>query len=480
MKSLSIFIFAVLFSGFVSAQLAPNIYLVNFTDKNNCGYSIDKPEEFLSQRAIERRQKYNISITDQDLPVTNAYIDSLKSLGFEIYAVSKWFNHAVVYTKDSELIQKLQSLSFVDLSKDTVKTEKKQTDRKKLKNLDVKYKKDDYVSFQYGLGENQITMLNGHYMHNRGFRGQGMQIAVLDAGFYKADELPALDSLFANNQILGIRDFVARDDEVFKDDSHGMQVLSTIGGYYPEKLVGTAPKAKFWLLRTEDESSEYIVEEYYWISGAEFADSVGVDMIHTSLGYNDFDDKVNSHTYEDMNGDTAPISIGADIASAKGLLVVTSAGNEGNDPWKYVSAPADADSVLSVGAVGSRGKISNFSSRGPSSDGRVKPDVMGQGSFAFVQGNNGDITFSFGTSFSGPIIAGVVACLWQAHPSFPPQEIIEVVRRSSHKYDNPNGDYGYGIPDMAYAHEYLKILEKNREAENKKIKIDNNKVKNDK
>ncbi|MEA2043006.1 MAG: S8 family serine peptidase [Bacteroidota bacterium] len=460
MRTFTLFLLSVLLFGTASSQIAPNTYLVKFTDKENSGYSLDKPEEFLSTKALARRQRYNISLSEQDLPVNNTYVDSLKSIGFEIYAVSKWFNSAVLFTEDSSLVKKLTMLDFILPETKTERKDKKKVKQNKLVDLEIDYKLGDSLAFEYGLGKNQIMMLNGQYMHNRGYTGKGITIAVLDAGFLKVDELPAFDSLHANNQILGFRDFVARDGEVYDDDSHGMQVLSTIGGNYPEKLVGTAPKADFWLLRTEDESSEYIVEEYYWVSGAEFADSLGVDMIHTSLGYNDFDDGINSHSYDDMNGDVAPISIGADIASSKGILVVTSAGNEGNDPWKYISAPADADSVLSVGAVGSKGQLSGFSSRGPSADGRIKPDVMAQGSFAFVQGNHGSITFSFGTSFSGPIMAGAVACLWQAHPTFSPQEIIEVVRKSCHQYEKPDGDFGYGIPNMAYAHEYLNELKK--------------------
>ncbi len=447
------------------SQIAPNTYVIKFKDKNNSEYSITSPEKFLSERAIDRRQKYNIPVTKQDIPVNKSYLNKLKEIGLEIYAVSKWFNHAVVFTKDSSLIEKVYELDFVKSNMEEQKIVKKNAEKKEFQKPDIQVIDDTVFAFEYGLGKNQIQMLNGHYLHNRGWQGQGMQIALLDAGFLKADKLPSLDSLFKNNQILGIRDFVARDDEVYKDDSHGMQVLSTIGGNLPGKLVGTAPKAKFWLLRTEEAASEYIVEEYYWISGAEFADSIGVDLIHTSLGYNNFDDKVNSHKYEDMNGDVAPISICADIAASKGILVCTSAGNEGNDPWKYISAPADADSALSVGSVGAGGKLSGFSSRGPTSDNRVKPDVMAQGSFSYVQGTSGSITFSFGTSFSGPIIAGAVACLWQANPTFNNMQIIEAIQKSCSKYDKPDGNYGYGIPDFAKADTYLKQLKKEKEKE---------------
>lgn len=467
MKYISIFISALFLSLSAIGQsayknIAPDTYLVRFTNKNDNGYSVEKPEEFLSQRAIERRQRYNISITEQDLPVTQTYVDSLEALGFEIYAVSKWFNHAVIYSKDTTLLETITPLSFVRNDIDSLPKVKATYKPLSFEKKEIKIKTENKTVFAYGSGESQIGMLNGHYLHNRGFQGQGMLIGVLDAGFYHADELPAFDSLFANDQIVGIRDCVARDGEVFSDGSHGMQVLSTMGGNFPEKLVGTAPKANYLLVRTEDGDTEYLVEEYYWITGAEFADSMGVDVINTSLGYTAFDDGVNSHAYEDLNGNTAPISIASDIAASKGMLLVTSAGNEGNDEWRHISAPADADSVLTVGSVTSSEKISGFSSRGPSADDRIKPDVMAQGSFAFVQGTGGGITFSFGTSFSGPIMAGAVASLWQAFPDFSAQEIIAVVKLSGSQSDKPDNDYGYGIPDLAYAYEYLLLLREER------------------
>ena len=461
MKIIILQVISILFSINIYSQIAPNTYVVKFKDKKNSEFSIEKPSEFLSERAIVKRQKYNIPVTEQDIPVNKVYTDSLKSLGLEIYAVSKWFNLAVVYTENEDIVKKMIALDFVNSSKEKKVKKKSKSKNKEYITPDIKeFKIDSIDTLDYGTATNQVRMLNVNTLHNAGFLGQGIRIAVLDAGFYHTDTLPAFDSLYANKQILGIRDFVERDNDVYKDDSHGMQVLSTIGGNIPGKLIGTAPKAEFWLLRTEESASEYIVEEYYWISGAEFADSLGLDMIHTSLGYNNFDDKVNSHKYKDMDGNSTPISIAADIASSKGILVVTSAGNEGGDPWKYVSAPADADSVLSVGAVKSDGDYAYFSSRGPSHDGRVKPEVVAQGKSTFIQGRNGDVTFASGTSFSGPIIAGAVACLWQANPEFSNMEIIEAVIKSCDQYDNPNTFTGFGIPDFAKADAYLKSLKK--------------------
>ncbi len=449
------------FGLFSQTQIKPNIYIVKFKDKKNNGYSIEKPEQFLSDRAIERRKTRKIAVTEQDMPVTQTYLNELKSLGFEIYAVSKWMNLAVVYSENPDLYAKASALEFVEPYNTIPKADAKKTEPEKFKKLKkLSATKGEKSAFDYGKGKNQAEMLKVDVLHSLGFTGKGMQIAVLDAGFYHVNELPSFETLHKNNQILGIRDFVARDGEVYEDDTHGMMVLSCIGGNMPGELVGTAPDAEFYLLRTEDEASEYIVEEYYWIAGAEYADSLGVDLIHSSLGYNDFDDKIHSHKYEDMNGDTAPISIAADIAASKGIFVVTSAGNEGNDPWHYVSAPADADNVLAVGSVTAIGTISDFSSRGPTADGRIKPDGMAQGSFAKVQSSSGKITSSFGTSFSGPILAGAVACLWQANPEFTNIEIIDAVRRTASLALEPNADYGFGIPNLALADAYLKSLKK--------------------
>jgi len=484
---ISIIFTALMFISVVAfSQIAPNTYVITFKDKNNNKYSIENPHEFLTKKAIKRRQIYNIPVTEQDLPVTSIYVDSLKNMGFKIKNVSKWFNVAIVYTKDKELLAKAKALSFVVPNKVYVSHKTKSNantnaaiiveDDKNdpkfiLSNLQKALKEDNSEKtgsfskfiFNYGKSKNQVEMLNCNYLHYNNFQGQGITIAVLDAGFYHVNELPAFDSIVANNQILGVKDFVDKDGEVYQNDTHGMMVLSTIAGNIPGQLIGTAPKAQFYLLRTEDANSEYLIEEYNWICGAEYADSLGVDMIHSSLGYSNFDDKVNSHTYKDMNGDVAPISIGADIAAAKGILVVTSAGNEGNDPWRYISAPADADSVLSVGAVDGDRMLSYFSSRGPSYDGRVKPDVLGKGSYSTVQGRNGKVTFSFGTSFSGPIIAGAVACLWQANPEFNNMEIIDAVRKSCDRYNSPNDDYGYGIPNLEKADKYLKKLKAEKE-----------------
>lgn len=473
-KFLFLFVIILLIAniGFSQISVSPNHYSVYFKDKKDSPYSIDKPEEFLSQKSIERRTKYNIAINNRDLPVNPSYVNGLTDLGFIIVNTSKWLNCAVVYTEDESLLAKLKYLPYVALDFEMQESRKKRKSKKvrkaKIKNDN---KEELEYAFEYGEGTNQITMLKGDRLHSKGFKGEGMTIAVMDAGFFKVNKLPSFDSLWANNQILGWYDFVDNDTSLFKSDTHGMMVLSCIGANIPGKFVGTAPKANFWLLRTENGSSEYVIEEYNWVFGAEFADSVGADIIHSSLGYSDFDDDAQDHKYSDMDGNTTVCTRGADFAAQTGILVTTSAGNEGNDPWKYISAPADADSVLSVGSVTYRGTYSYFSSQGPTYDGRIKPDVCAQGTASTVQGTSGRITTASGTSFSGPIMSGMVACLWQAHPDKTNMDIIQALQKCSNQASKPDEKLGYGVPDFDMAHLYLDGIGFNELNKNNRMRI---------
>ena len=433
-------------------------YAVKLTDKNNCGYSIDRPGEFLTQKAIDRRKKWNIDITELDLPVNMKYVDSLRALGFKIHGISKWLN-CVVVECDKDMIEKLNNLSFVDTNyewrrKSDSHEKAAQIKRpKKLKGPDMT---DKHV-YNYGDGQNQAKMLNIHKMHSAGFTGKDVTIAVLDAGFYHANELPSFTKLFSDGRVLGVRDFVDGDTSVYDADTHGMMVLSCITANWSGKFVGTAPDASVYLFRTEDADTENIVEEYNFACAAEVADSLGVDMIHASLGYQNFDNNATSYTREENDGNTTIASVAADIAASRGIVITISAGNGGDDdsfPW--VTSPSDADSVLAVGAVDKNGELAYFSSRGLTYDGRVKPDVCAQCLWATVQGANGRITRSNGTSFAGPIMAGAVMCLIQAHPKAPVVEILNAVRAAGNIWDKPNGDYGYGIPDFEIAHKILR------------------------
>jgi len=457
-------------------KVAPDKYWVAFTDKNATPFSIDKPEDFLSKRAIDRRTKYNIAINKNDLPVNPSYIDSIKSLGVQVYYSSKWLNGALIYTTDLSVIDKIKKLPFVkDYDVHTQLASKNEPKEKlKVEESAATYKISQIEKqenrYDYGYAENQIAMLNGIKLHNEGYTGKGMLIAVLDAGFYHVNMLPAFDSLRANNQIIGTTDFVDMDTSVYDADTHGMMVLSTMGGNIPGEIVGTAPDASYYLIRTEDAGSENIIEEFNWVAGAEFADSIGADIIHSSLGYSLFDDTTVNHKYSDMDGNTAPSSIGADMAASKGMIVTVSAGNEGADAWHYITSPADADSVLTVGAVDKDGYYAYFSSTGPTPDGRIKPNVMAQGQSSTVEGSAGNVSSASGTSFSGPITAGMVACLWQAHPELNNMQIISAIEHNSSRTTSPDSLYGYGIPDYYLAMLYPTDV-KNNESEKNKINI---------
>jgi subtilisin family serine protease len=314
-------------------------------------------------------------------------------------------------------------------------------------------------AFDYGFGYTQIHMLGGDLMHEMGYRGQGKVIAILDAGFLNANTLSVFDSIWQNNQVLGTHDFVRGGDIQFDEHVHGAMVLSCMAANSPGQLIGTAPKASYWLLRSEDGATEYIIEEYNWVSAAEYADSVGADIINSSLGYTEFDDPALNHTYADMDGNTAVCTRGADMAARKGILVVNSLGNEGSSQWYYLSAPSDGDSVMGIGAVDGSGVYASFSSHGPSYDGRVKPDVVAQGSgVAIVDPYSGSITFGGGTSFSSPITAGMVACLWQANPSLNNMQIAQAIKQSASQYENPDDMLGYGIPDYVLANNILTVI----------------------
>ncbi len=432
------------------------IYAVKLTDKNNSPYSVDQPQQFLSQKALDRRAKYKIRITEQDIPVNPAYVDAIAKLGFIIQGKSKWLNCVWVECSEDKL-QQLKDLPFVDYNyvwrkkqpKPEVKPDKMK--RPKLSKTPL----DKSLKLKYANASNQIEMLNIQALHNLGFTGNGITIAVLDAGFTRADQLPVFDKMFEDNRVLGIYDFVDNDEIVYDQGNHGMNVLSCIAANSPGSMIGTAPDVSAYLFRTEDENSEFIIEEFNWVEAAEKADSLGVDLIHSSLGYQDFDDDATSYTYDEIDGNTCISTIGADIAASKGIFVNVSAGNEGNDPWKYITAPADADSCMAVGAVDKNQRIAYFSSRGPSHDGRVKPDICAKGLSATVEGVSGHVTTMSGTSFAGPILAGCAACLMQAHPKAPAREVMKAIKLSGSKYKTPDNTYGYGIPDFGVAHKIL-------------------------
>jgi hypothetical protein len=430
-------------------------YWIQFTDKSNSPYSVSNPSVYLSPRSIQRRQNQNIPVIQRDLPPNPSYIQQVLATGaVTLNYRSRWFNAISITTTDANALTAINNLPFVQ-SVTPVKRMRGNVEDEHTFYDDPELRMGPMVqpqSYNYGASFGQINQIAGDCLHNQGFHGEGMVIAVLDAGFLNIQNLDAFDSLFANNQILGTWDFVAGDANVYDDDAHGEMVLSCMGGYLDGQIVGTAPKAKYWLLRTEDAPSEYVIEEDNWVAGAEFADSVGADVINTSLGYTTFDDNTMDHTYANMDGNTCVCSIAADYAVATGIFVTCSAGNSGSSSWFYIGAPADADSVLSVGAVNLGGTIAGFSSHGPTSDGRIKPDVSACGNGATVADqSNGINTGANGTSFSSPITCGAVACLWQAHPTMTNRQLYYAIIQSATQYTTPDNDYGYGIPNFCNA-----------------------------
>lgn len=470
MKKYLTLILFVVFSVASFGQTESNTYIIKFKDKSNSKFSIAEPRMYLSDRSIERRLLQQIPLNETDLPVNPDYLDEVKQSGGDIFYTSKWLNLAIARVDKPEVVSRIRNLPFVkEITSAELIKQKKNTPFLKNFFQSEKFQKIDAPKtmvvksgtsgFDYGVAANQVQMLKVDQLHSQGYTGKGMIIGVMDAGYCNANNLNVFDSLFLNNRILGTRDFVQPGNNVYNPNlsTHGTMVLSTMGANLPGQMVGTAPHASYYLFRTEDADDEYLMEEYYWVAAAEYADSLGVDVFNTSLGYTTFPNyPSDNHTYSDMDGNTTPITIGADLAASKGILVVNSAGNSGGSPWLYISAPADGDSVLAVGAVDPNGIYAGFSSIGPTSDGRTKPDVMAQGGpAAVVYPFSGDLVYFNGTSFSSPILCGAATCLWQANPDFNNMQIIQAIKQSASISAGPNNYYGWGIPDMMMAHSIL-------------------------
>ena len=434
------------------AQLAPGYYYVQLTDKVGTPFSVNQPEDFLSSKAILRRQNQGINIKSDDLPVNPTYVDSVRNTGaVQIHHQLKWANGLVIFTYDTVALDAIKQLSFVDSSNSILS--RPNLDGKRSTSTVNKFAEETIDTATYGYSSGQIEQLSLQYLHNDGFQGQGMLIAVMDAGFSRADTFPALSHLFQNGKVLKTHDFVQEIDTLdFYWSTHGTYVLGTLAAVDSGLLMGTAPEADYLLLRSENVLSEYILEEYHWAAAAQYADSMGADILTTSLGYTTFDDSLQDHTYEELDGKSTFITRMANRAANKGMLVVNSAGNSGGNSWRYISAPADGDSVFTIGAVGVSDTIAGFSSRGPNSAGELKPNVMACGYLAASVGFTYPVEYINGTSFSCPILAGAAACLWQANPGKSNVEIQHMIEESSDRFSNPDNDYGYGIPNFAQAY----------------------------
>ncbi|MBP3227250.1 MAG: S8 family serine peptidase [Bacteroidaceae bacterium] len=431
-------------------QTPSSSYRVYLHDKDGNGYSLRHPEKFLSRKALDRRAKFGLAVDEYDLPVSKKYLKQLEKAGFPIHCVSKWNNTAVVSSPLIDAADRLRALPFVDsvalvyTAPDSLKVIQ---DRDEITDL-----RDNLVHNHYGKAFRQAEMIGADRMHAAGFTGEGITIAVIDGGFHNADRINGLKGV----RILGTRNFVTPGRDVYLEGSHGMMVLSCIGGNLPGVMVGTAPGASFYLLLSEDGASEFPIEEDNWCAAVEYADSLGCDIITSSLGYTTFDDKSLSHKYWQLDGHTYINSRSASLAASRGLVVLNSAGNSASGRWKLIGAPADAEDMLAVGAVDADCQNTLFSSLGNSADGRIKPDVMAQGQRCCVFDTDGTISYVNGTSFSCPILCGGVACLMQACPTASPLDIIRAVRASGDRAQHPDNVFGHGIPDLWKAYQQLK------------------------
>jgi len=423
-------------------------FVVYFKDKAGSNpFSLSNPTQFLSSKSIQRRAQQNLLLDSTDLPVSPAYLDGIKQVGATVLNPLKWLNAAIIDCSP-QILPTINTLPFV-LSSSPLNT--------KIKTAGVKKeRKDGTQSLDYGTSSNQNLMIGIDSMHAWGYHGEGMTIAVLDGGFLNVNTHTAFAHLFQNNKIIGVRDLVARDGTVYEDHWHGGAVLSNIAAYQPGSIIGGAYAASYFLIRTEDVDSEYEVECAYWAAGLELADSIGADLVNSSLGYTTFDSPGISYNYSNLDGSFSLATKTASMAASKGVLVLTSAGNEGNNgSWGgWISVPGDAQNILTVGSVEPNESFSNFSGKGPTADGRIKPDLVAQGGGATIANlfSASGITTNGGTSFSCPILCGMVAGFWQAHPELNASQVITLLKNSASNRDNPNNTIGWGIPGFIKAH----------------------------
>lgn len=448
-----------------------NRYVIHLKDKNGSLYSVEQPAVFLSARSIQRRVKQNIPVDVTDLPVSRTYTDSIASVqGATILNTSKWLNNVLVQIDGPDALAKINQFPFV-MKAEPVATNHTPGSRPTINRFPAMQSmpageplialSDQQLSaadtINYGNNFPQIHIHEGEYLHKLGYRGQGMIIAMLDAGFFGYKTNPAFDSVRMNNRILGEYDFVNSETSVNEDNIHGANCFSILASNKPGIIVGSAPDANYFLFKTEETATEKPIEEQYWVVAAERADSAGADMISSSLGYSNFDDPTLNIEYAQRDGNTSPITRAADLAARKGMIIMNSAGNSGmlTDDFKYVMSPADGDSVVAVGAVDVNGMISPYSSWGPNGAGKQKPNIVSVGTNTAYANPQGNVETGSGTSYSNPNIAGLIACLWQAFPEFTNMDIIDAVQKSADRYNHPDERYGYGIPNMRIAYALL-------------------------
>ncbi|PMD98628.1 peptidase S8 [Siphonobacter sp. BAB-5405] len=467
---------ALLACAFFSVQAQTTAkYLVVFKDKTNSPYDVNRPQEFLSKRSIERRFKQNLVVSERDLPPNPTYIQAVREKGAKVWYKTRWANGVLVECTPQQL-EEIKTLPFVagndgnvPLSAVPVTTtpgirsgsKAWSGDLQPLEASPATSTPKNPKALDYGYSQTQIGQMRVDSMHARGFHGEGMWVGVIDNGFLSVNTQAAFKHLFDENRILGTYDFVANNANVYDQGTHGNSVLSLMAAYLPGQLIGTAYKASYLLLHTEDNSGEKRQEEAFWLAAAEYADSVGVDVINSSLGYSTFDNPATSYTYQDLNGQKALSTRAAKWAAETGILVVVAAGNEGSDAWRYITVPADADSIITVGAVDSRMARANFSSIGPTADGRMKPDLSAMGSGnVVINALNGQLASGGGTSYASPLLAGMATSFWQAYPYLTNMEVISLLKQSAHKNEEPDNFLGYGVPNYLRAEQAIQAFRK--------------------
>jgi len=470
MKTPILLSFTILFIPNIFSQnlVSHNRYIIYLSDKNNNSFTVQNPQQYLSARAIQRRTNQNLAYNISDLPITQSYINDIANTGAKILKKSKWQNFVCVQIADSTQLTAIMQLPFVVTNKlvnrvATLSSIQNKIDKFQIENTvfpTSKIAKNNITnvievdtSISYGASFNQANQIAVDALHNIGYMGQGIQVAVFDAGFPNVDTLSTFDSLRMNNRLLGHYNFISDTIDVFNSsyNSHGTNTLSCMVAWTQGQLVGTAPRASYYLFITEYAPSETPYEEVCWLAAAEYADSLGVDVISSSLGYTTFDYAASNYTNADMDGNTTICTKAADMAASKGILVINSAGNSGAGSWQIIGAPADGDSVLSIGAVNENGVRASFSSKGYTADGRIKPDVCAQGANTVIAKHTGGFQTGNGTSFSGPVLAGAAACLWQAFPNKTNMEIQGAIKQSASQYNSPDSLLGYGIPNFSNA-----------------------------
>ncbi len=430
-----------------------NRYMVFLNDKENSPYTLDRPEDFLSARALERQQSHDYQIKPEDLPVNPTYVEQVAGTGAEVYYRSRWLNAILIQANGNQILT-VENLDIVDTVEFVGPGAK----------LGARLGSNDPSSYP-GLELQKLSstlqnqMIDIPEMHAQGYRGEEMLIAVFDGGFQGVDQVEPFNHLFENDQIKGVFNYVNNDQEVYQFTPHGTQVLSVLAAFDTVEIIGTAYKSDYYLLVTEDDASEYRIEEYNWAFAAEFADSAGVDVINSSLGYFDFDSASMNYSYEEFDGKTTVIAKAANRAAERGILIVASAGNEGNKPWMFITTPADSENVLAIGAVNTLNELADFSSSGPTADLRIKPDLVALGVGTSAVLASGTISLKSGTSFAAPLVAGLAAGFWQAHPELTNTEVIERLRRSGDNYDTPDNQRGFGLPSFTEAQEVVGLGE---------------------